>query len=78
MKKGPWAVHLTLGLDWGVGQYSRCQCRGYMRKSAQVNYQQGLHIQIAAATIDFSLIQAWVPIKSEGSQPSGRHFAMCH
>ena len=22
-KGGPWAVHLTLGQDWGVGRYSR-------------------------------------------------------
>ena len=26
-KEGPWAVHLTLGQDWGVGRYSRYQCR---------------------------------------------------
>ena len=24
-KEGPWAVHLTLGQDWGVGRYSRYQ-----------------------------------------------------
>ena len=22
-KEGPWAVHLTLGSDWGVGGHSR-------------------------------------------------------
>ena len=27
-KEGPWAVHLTLGLDWGMGRYSRYQCHG--------------------------------------------------
>jgi hypothetical protein len=30
-------VHLTLDLNWGVGRYSRYQCRSYMRKSAQVS-----------------------------------------
>ena len=24
-KKGPWAVHLTLGSNWGVGQHSSYQ-----------------------------------------------------
>ena len=24
-KKGPWAVHLTLGSNWGVGQHSNYQ-----------------------------------------------------
>jgi hypothetical protein len=39
-KKGPWAVvHLTLDLNWGVGQYSRYPCRGYTPKSAQVQYR---------------------------------------
>ena len=75
MKEGPWAVHLTLGLDWGVGQYSRYQCRSQTQKSAQVNYQQGLHIRIVAtATIDFSLIQAQIPIESEGSLPLGHRY----
>ena len=27
MKEGPWAVHLTLGKDWGMGRYSRYQYR---------------------------------------------------
>ena len=26
-KEGPWAVHLTLGQDWGMGRYSRYQYR---------------------------------------------------
>ena len=26
-KEGPWVVHLTLGQDWRMGQYSRYQCR---------------------------------------------------
>jgi hypothetical protein len=42
-KKGPWAVHLTLYLNWGVGRYSRYQCRSYTRKSAQVSYPRDLH-----------------------------------
>ena len=29
-KEGPWVVHLTLGQDWGMGQYSRYQYRVYM------------------------------------------------
>ena len=37
-KEGPWAVHLTLGQDWGMGRYSRYQHRVYTRKSAQVSY----------------------------------------
>ena len=37
-KEGPWAVHLTLGQDWGMGQYSRYQYHVYTRKSAQVSY----------------------------------------
>ena len=38
VKEDPWAVHLTLGQDWGVGRYSRYQYRIYTRKSAQVSY----------------------------------------
>ena len=26
-KKGPWVVHLTLDLDWGMGRYSKYHCR---------------------------------------------------
>ena len=37
-KEGTWAVHRTLGRDWGVGRYSRYQYRIYTRKSAQVSY----------------------------------------
>ena len=41
--KGPWAVHLTLDLDWGVGRYSQYHCCSYMQKSAQVNYLRDRH-----------------------------------
>ena len=30
VKEGPWAVHLTLAHDWGMGRYSRYLCRIYM------------------------------------------------
>ncbi len=30
-KKGPWAVHLTLDLNWGVGRYSRYRIAGNFR-----------------------------------------------
>ena len=42
-KKGSWVVHLTLGLDWGIGWYSRYQGRSLTQKSAQVNYPWDLH-----------------------------------
>ena len=42
-KEGPWAVHLILGHDWGMGQYSRYQYCFYMRKSTQVSYPRWLH-----------------------------------
>ena len=56
-KEGPWAVHLTLGQDWGMGRYSRYQYHVYTRKNAQV-YVTHASFVVAAATIDFSLIQA--------------------
>ena len=40
---GPWAAHLKLGLDWGMGRYSKYHCRSYMQKSAQVNYLRDRH-----------------------------------
>ena len=42
-KEGPWAVHLTLGQDWGMGRYSRYQYRIYTQKSTQVSYPCYLH-----------------------------------
>ena len=33
---------------------------------------------VAAATIDFSLIQARLPIESQGGWLSGRYFTVCH
>ena len=33
---------------------------------------------VAMATIEFSLIQARLPIKSEGGQLSGQYFNVCH
>ena len=42
-KEGPWAVHLTLGQDSGMGQYSRYQYRVYTRKSTQVSYPRLHH-----------------------------------
>ena len=35
-KKRPWAVHLTLGSNWGVGGHSRNHRCALTRKSAQV------------------------------------------
>ena len=43
MKEGPWAVHLTLGQDWGMGRYSRYQYHVYTRNSTQVSYPCYLH-----------------------------------
>ena len=37
-KKGPWAVHLKLDLDWGMGRYLKYHYHSYTQKSAQVNY----------------------------------------
>ena len=67
-KEGPWAVHLTLGQAWGMGRYLRYQCHIYMRKSTQVSYPRYSFIICieAAATIDFRLIQARLPIQSKG------------
>ena len=31
-KEGPWAMHLRLGQDWGMGRYSRYQYRVYTRR----------------------------------------------
>ena len=78
-KEGPWAVHLTLGLDWGIGRYSRYQYRSYTRKSAQVNYLLDLHNSNSSRSYycDFSLIQARLPIESEGGRLSGRYFTEC-
>ena len=42
-KEGLWAVYLTLGQDWGMGQYLRYQYRVYTRKSTQVSYPHYLH-----------------------------------
>ena len=73
--EGPWAVHLTMGQDWGMDQYSRYQYRIWTRKSAQVHvsYPRYLHnLNSSSTTIDFSLIQAQLPIESKGGRLLGR------
>ena len=68
-------AHGRCTLDWGMGHYSRYQYRSYTWRSAQVNYLRDLqNSNSSAATIDFSLIQARLPIESEGSQLSRGYF----
>ena len=33
---------------------------------------------MGSSAVDFRLIQARLPVESEGSRPSGRYFTVCH
>ena len=71
-------MHVTLGQDWEMGQYSRYQDRVYTRKSAQVSTHASFTVRIvAAATTDFSLIQAWLPIQGKGSRDTSLCIVEC-
>ena len=71
-KEGPWAVHLTLGQDWGMGRYSRYHiCERVPRQVTHAGFI------IIVATIDFSLIQARLPIQSKGGHDTSPCIVEC-
>jgi hypothetical protein len=59
-----------MGLRWGGGRYYRVSVS---QLHVDVKEHPGKLLPVATATIDFSLIQARLPIKSEGGWLSGRY-----
>ena len=68
-KRGPTSSAPYIGPRLG---YSRYQYRVDTRKSTQVSYPC-----VAAATTDFSLIQAWLPIQSKSGHDTSQCVIEC-
>ena len=74
MKKGPWVVHLTLDLDWGMGHITVAV--RHERVPRCITWIIFIILIVGMATIDFSLAQAQLLIESDGSWLSDRYFTV--